>query len=180
MAYARPALCANVAGAADIWVTTQVGGGNALSYGFLGNTVNGIQVAETPYFVPVHSDVNGGEQGPPVDYQLLGRQGYLEMELVQYDDAILSKIEECYRKANGSGSAVNRSAGMLLGCAAASFDVVIIAANWTRHYLSCIPLEPIRKNIGAIHTRASLAFTCNEIGGVLYDSVTDLYTGIPT
>jgi hypothetical protein len=162
----------------DIWITTGVSGTDP-TYEFLGNSVNGIQVTDQAYTVPVFSDVNGGEHGPPVDYQFLGKQDLIEFEMVQYNDAVLEKISARYRLANGTG-AVTFKEGMLLGCAGAAFDIVLLAANWVRHYPGAIPLQPIRRNFGTLHTRAHCSFLCNAIDNILYDSVTTKYSGIPT
>ena len=160
--------CANVAGPIDIWVST---GSNGI-YEQLGRSINGVQVADNPFIVPVHSDTNGGEQGPPVDYQFLGKQGFLSCEMAQYNESIMDKVRARIpvNSLNSGNAAVTFSAGMLLGCAGAFFRVILYSPNWTRRYLGCIPIEPMQFNVGVIHSRHSIAFICNAVNGVVYDS----------
>ncbi len=160
MTYSFTTPCANVAGPVDIWVSTGSGG----VYEALGRSINGVQISDNPYFVPVHSDTNGGEQGAPVDYQYLGKQGYLSFECAQYDDAIAAKIRDRIPVT------ATFSVGMLLGCSSAFFKVILYGPNIRRRYLGAIPIDPIQFNAGAIHSRSNFGFICNAVGGVIYDS----------
>lgn len=160
MTYSFTVPCANSAGAVDIWVSTGSGG----TYEALGRSVNGVQISDNPYFVPVYSDGNGGEQGAPVDYQYLGKQGYLAFDCSQYDDAVAAKIRD---RIPVTATFVP---GMLVGCASAFFKVILYGPNIRRRYLAAIPLEPIQFNAGVVHSRSNFAFICNSLNGVIYDS----------
>lgn len=160
MTYAFTVPCANVAGVIDIWVNT----GSSGAYEELGRSISGVNISDNPFFIPVHSDTNGGEQGPPVDYQYLGKQGFLSFEMAQYDDSVLSKVRDRIKPG------VTFSTGMLIGCSSAMLSVILYSANLKRRYQGAIPIEPQQFNAGSVHSRASCSFICNAVGGVIWDT----------
>jgi len=160
-----PAICAVVAGPLQVWLDT--GTANALQ--FLGWNSNGASIEEIPYNAPIHSDENGGEQGPPVDYQYFGMQHRLTFELTKFQPAVLALLAARYNP-NTSSSSVG--VGMLLGCSNANFRCLLWGPNFVRNYLAAIPLEPIDWSpVGAQATRIRVSLTCNAVNGVLYNSV---------
>lgn len=162
---AAPAICAVVAGPCEIWVDTAAD--RALE--FLGWSINGVTIEEIAYHSEIHSDQNGGEQGPPVDYQLFGHQHRISMELSKFQSAVLAKLAPRFHPLTDAG-AVN--VGMLLGCSTATFRLLLLAPNFTRNYPTCVIPDPIEMSpIGSQASRARLSFTANQgIGGVLWDT----------
>jgi hypothetical protein len=160
-----PTICANVAGPLQIWVDT--GAANALE--FLGWTTNGASIEQLAFQTPVFSDENGGEQGPPVDYQMFGNQHRVSLELSKFQQSVLTKLDARYNPNTSNG---NVGVGMLLGCNSAVFRLLLWAPNFVRNYVNTVLLEPIEESpIGAQYTRARCSFTCNKnSAGVLFNT----------
>lgn len=159
--------CAFVAGPISVWVDT--GSTNALQQ--LGWTLNGINIEAIGFISPIHSDENGGEQGPPVDYQLMGQQHRITLELSKPVMTVVAALEKFY---NPNTSSANVGTGMLLGCSSGTFRLLLMSptagATFLRNYISCVILEPIDYSpIGSQATRVRITFTANVVGGVLYN-----------
>lgn len=158
-----PATCAVVAGPVQMWVDT--GAVNALA--FLGWSQNGVTIEEIAYNAPVHSDENGGEQGPPTDYQFFGMQHRITAELSKFQTSVLALVAARYNP-NISSSAI--ATGMLIGCNSAFFRCLLWGPNFVRNYIATIPLEPIEWSpVGSQHTRIRISLTANTVGGVMYN-----------
>ena len=160
-----PNICAVVAGPCEIWVDT----GTARALEFLGWSLNGITIEEIAYQTPIHSDENGGDQGPPADYQLFGHRHRILMELSKFQDGVLAKLDQRFNPNASSGSV---GVGMLLGCTTASFRLLLKAPNFVRNYLATVILEPIEISpVGSQASRARISFTANVVpGGTLWNT----------
>ncbi len=160
-----PNICAVVAGPCEIWVDT----GTARALEFLGWSLNGITIEEIAYQTPIHSDENGGDQGPPADYQMFGHRHRILMELSKFQDGVLAKLDQRFNPNASSGSV---GVGMLLGCATASFRLLLKAPNFVRNYLATVILEPIEISpVGSQASRARISFTANVVpGGTLWNT----------
>lgn len=163
-----PNICAVVAGPCEVWVDT----GTSRALEFLGWSLGGVSIEEVAYHAPIHSDENGGPQGPPADYQLFGHQHRISMELSKFQDAVLAKLDPRYNPSTTEG---NIGVGMLLGCATATFRLLLKAPNFVRNYLATVILEPIELGpVGSQASRARVAFTANVVtGGILWNTTTD-------
>lgn len=164
-----PAVCAQYAGPLQVW--TDVGSSNALQ--FVGWTVNGAEIEEIAYMAPIHSDENGGEAGPPIDYQYFGAQHRITLEFQKYQPAVLASWEARY---NPNASSANVGVGMLLACSNAMFRCLLFAAvggvaNYIRNYIGCVIPEPIGFSpVGTQASRARVTLLANPINGVIYNS----------
>jgi len=162
-----PSLCAVVAGPCEVWVDTGVD--RALE--FLGWSVGGISIEEQAYHTPIYSDQNGGDQGPPSDYQLFGHLHRIAMELSKFQDAVLSRLSP---RINPATLTSNVGPGMLVGCSAATFRLLLKAPAFIRNYPATVILDPIDiAPVGSQASRARLTFTANVTpGGVLWNTTT--------
>lgn len=160
-----PNICAVVAGPCETWVDT----GTDRALQFLGWSLAGVSIEEVGFQAPIHSDENGGEHGPPVDYQLFGHQHRISMELSKFQDGVLAKLDPRYNPSTTAGSV---GVGMLLGCATAAFRLLLKAPNFVRNYPAAVILEPIElAPIGSQASRARITFTANAVtGGTLWDT----------
>jgi len=160
-----PVICAVVAGPCEIWVDTAAD--RALE--FLGWSLGGVTIEEVAYHAPIHSDENGGPAGPPADYQLFGHQHRISMELSKFQDAVLARLDPRYNPNTVNGSV---GVGMLLGCASATFRLLLKAPNFVRNYLATVILDPIQISpVGSQASRARVTFTANVItGGTLWNT----------
>jgi len=160
--------CAFVAGPISVWAN--IGAASALTQ--LGWTLNGINIEAIGFISPIHSDENGGEQGPPIDFQLMGQQHRITLELSKPVMTAMALLEPFY---NPNTSSANIGVGMLLGCSTAWFRLLLMSPGggtaFVRNYPYCTILEPIDYSpIGSQATRARVTFTANTIGGVLYNN----------
>lgn len=160
-----PSICAVVAGPAALWVNT----GSLYAMEFLGWSLNGLTIEELTFMAPIHTDEQGGEQGPPVDYQILGYQHRITAELAKFQDSVLQKLASRF---NLNTSASLRGVGMLARCNSAAFRVLIKAPNFTRNYTSVVMPEPIELSpVGSLATRVRLGFVKDgTVGDTMWDS----------
>ena len=154
-----PVVVTNVATRLEVWVGT----GSASALQFLGWTVNGATIIERAYYAEVFSDEAGGERGPPVDYQLMGAQHQIELELQRYSETVLSTLDgfaKSITTVSGAGFLMVGGGGTtrLLLC---SDDLT----TFVRNYAIALPQDSISRGpIGAQATRARISFISNAIG----------------
>lgn len=163
-----PNVCAVVAGPCEVWVDT--GADHALE--FLGWSLSGITIEEIAYHTPIYSDQNGGDLGPPSDYQLFGHQHRISMELAKFQDAVLSRLSP---RVNPGTLSSNVAPGMLMACAAATFRLLLKAPAFVRNYPATVIVDPIEiAPIGSQASRVRISFTANVTpGGTLWNTVVD-------
>src|SRR3972149_3350399 len=98
-----------VDGLATIKVDT--GGSHALET--LGYTINGVEVTKNAHNLPVYTDENGGDSGPPTDVQQMGEHHIVTMHLSKWDEAFLEKIRP--RLYGGTAGTVGAAGSLLQG-----------------------------------------------------------------
>ncbi len=156
-------VCAVVATPLEIWVGT----GTAAALEFLGRTVNGVQIEEIPFFSPIASDEYGGDAGPPADYQLMGTQHRISMEMTKFDPTVLAKLDSFYSEVGSPSVGV----GVLMACNSLTTRLLMCSQNLTtfvRNYPAALILDPIDWSpIGAQASRLRLTFTVNAKTGVV-------------
>jgi hypothetical protein len=162
-----PPVCAVVAGPVEIWVGT----GTSEALEFLGWTVNGVSIQERPFIAPVVSDEYGGSAGPPSDYQLMGVQHRISLELSKYQAGVLAKLDRFYNSiALGSGFA---GVGMLMDCGGLTTRLLMRSGpagspTFIRNYTQTLVIDPVELSpIGAQATRARVNFIVNAKAGVI-------------
>jgi hypothetical protein len=78
----------------------------------LGYTVNGVDLEIRKHTFDVKADTGGGDDGGPVDIQVLGKEAIIRAELVSYDKAVLALIR---KDADETTEGLLASAGKLMG-----------------------------------------------------------------
>ena len=163
-----PSVCANVAGPLEIWVGT----GALLALEFLGWTVNGADIEESPFFSPIVSDEYGGDAGPPSDYQLMGTQHRISLEMSKYNETVAAKLNNFYNTVQAVTDSLTASVGMLINCNSLTTRLLLVGGpagspTFVRNYPAAMIIEPFgRAPIGAQATRARLGFISNAKAGV--------------
>lgn len=163
-----PTICANVAGPLQIWVGT----GTAMALEFLGWTINGAEISEQPFIAPLASDDYGGDQGPPSDYQLMGSQHRIGLELLKYQKTVAAKLENFFNSAALSSASGTAGVGMLLGCTPLTTRVLLLSGDpaspqYVRNYPLALILEPLEYSpIGSQASRLRVNFIVNAKAGV--------------
>jgi hypothetical protein len=70
----------------------RVGTGSSGARETLGYNKNDTQVDLNPIWIDVHGDQHGGEEGPPIDAQMLPPFPRIRLELTRVDNAIADKL----------------------------------------------------------------------------------------
>lgn len=151
--------CFNVAGPLQIWVNT----GAAYATQFLGWTRGGVSIQEQAFISELKSDLSGGEQGAPADFQYVGVQHTVEAELAQFNTGVLAALE---RRFNAAITPV--TIGTLLSCSGANFRMLLVAANFGRLYTRVFVNEPITyAPVGTAVSFPRITFTClQDLGNI--------------
>lgn len=186
------AYCPYVSGPVEVFVNLRDGGG----FVGLGYTIDGVQLEETFFTNPVHSDQYGGTAGPPVDRQFMGKSARLSLSMATYSLTVAKKLREGQASTNWAtgvpGTLVN--IGGLVTCSNAAFQVLLIGAQDTAAYAAnsgaitiarflnlpnCWYDGPVKLPIGAKNTVfdfdiSVLPFTSDTTNGG--DGITRLWT----
>lgn len=96
----------------------------------LGYTTEGVQVEETYFTNPVHSDQYGGTTGPAVDRQFMGKSAKLSLSIVEPNLAVAKKLREGQAStgwATGAAGTITNIGG-LVTCGNRSFQILLIGA----------------------------------------------------
>lgn len=153
-----------IAGLATIKVCTTGG-----SLATLGYTINGAEVSEEIMTEPVYGDANGGEGGPPIDFQYLGEVHTVRLTLTKYDETVLNTIRASM--AGGTAGVANTS-GSLYFQGSAYWRLLIHSVATPRNYLCAIFTEAKEVNLGTKHSKAIITAKCYQSSGTLYNSTT--------
>jgi hypothetical protein len=96
----------------------------------LGYTTEGVQVEETLFTNPIHSDQYGGTAGPPVDKQFMGKSARISLSLVEFSIAVAKRLRESQASLNWTtgvpGTITN--VGGLVTCGKRAFQVLLVGA----------------------------------------------------
>ncbi len=130
-----------VAGLAICKVDTGVS--NALED--LGVSRNGVEITDNGYFLDVHTDEDGGDDGPPTDVQFLGQTATIRMELTKYDTAVRAKIDS--RMYGGTSGTVG-TVGTLMQGGSKTFRLLIHSTSEPYNFPVVVFREPIEINKG--------------------------------
>ncbi len=150
--------CFTNGGPLQIWVGTGTVTAGVAVMELLGWTRNGVEISENVIQVPLTSDLSGGNEGTPADFQYLGEVHSVVAELGQYSQTVLAKLA---RRVNAS--VTSRTKGLLIGCAAGQFRMVLLGVNFIRNYTKVYVTDPINMApIGTAVTFPRVGFTCLE------------------
>jgi hypothetical protein len=120
------AYCPYVTGPVLVKVNLRDGGG----FVNLGYTTEGVQLEETFYTNPIHSDQYGGTAGPEVDRQFMGKSAKINLSLVEYSLTVVKKLREGQAAtswATGVPGTIT-TVGGLVTCGNCAFQIMLIGA----------------------------------------------------
>lgn len=147
-------------------VTIQVDTGSSHALETLGYSINGVEIEENIFTLPVHGDEHGGDAGPPIDIQYLGQVDTVRMELSKWDEAVLDKIRSRLWNSGFTaplaGQVLSADIGALFFGGSKFFRLALDAANagFDRDYIKVVFQEPISVNRGVKHSIVRLTATC--------------------
>lgn len=148
-------------------VKIAVNGGTPLQT--LGYTVDGVEITEQQYNLPVKSDEGGGEAGPPVDEQFMGQIHIVRMRLVTYDEAVANVIRPAL---SGGTAGTVGTPGTLHIQDSKTFRLLIASTNRPRNYLRAI-FKEFEVNKGVKHSIATVVAHCyKDASSILYNATT--------
>ena len=147
------AVTVQVGGLALIRVATAVGGALA-DFGY---TQDGAQITTEGHTINVPGDENGGDEGPPVEIQMLGETARVTLQMTKWDSTVGNALAK--RSAAVAGGA--RTPGRLVFANGDYVRLVISAPNAPWNF-PCAVLQrtPITINAGTKYSRLALEFEC--------------------
>lgn len=136
----------------------------------LGYSRNGVTVSEEAHHLDVPGDENGGDEGPPVDVQILGETARVRLELTKIDTAVADKIRA--RVAAGTAG-TPPTAGTLMFGGSKAIRLLIHSTTSPINFPRAFPRNAIELNRGTKYSTFVCEFECHKDGsGVLYNSTT--------
>lgn len=91
----------------------QVGTGSAGALESLGWTIDGPDEEYEPFYAEVKGDQNGGQEGPPIEWQYLGELVHLRLELSRFNPAIFQKLQAIER--GGTAGVIGTPGDLMFG-----------------------------------------------------------------
>lgn len=185
----------HVPGAAEIWIAqASLGGGSAgTSLGeprVVGYSRNGVTITYEDFWIDVPGDEHGGDDGPPIDIQHLGRIARVRIELTKFDETSVSAIKARVDNtlfgrpapiaASGSDPPAARPPGTLMFTNAYTMRLTIRAVRGdaaVHNFPRAFPRAAIDLNVATKYQSPILEFECHKDStGVLENTVvTGLY-----
>lgn len=156
-----------VAGVCEVQVGTSGG-----SLQILGKTANGAEVTKEAFHLNVPGDDNGGDDGPPIDIQILGEIARVRLELTKWDVAV-SVLVEARAPSGTAGQPTNAAvaAGTLMFTDGETFRLLLNTADTPINFPRAIPRGTIEINRGTKFSRLIIEFECHKDStGVLYNN----------
>lgn len=154
----------NNAGLASI----KIDAGSGLT--LLGYTRNGADVSEDAYMTDVPGDENGGDEGPPIEIQIMGETARVRLELTKWDTTVADLIRARVRAATAG---TPPTAGTMLFSGTKYFRLLVHGVALPQNFPVAIPRAPIEINKGTKFATLVIEFECHkDSNGVLYNSTT--------
>jgi hypothetical protein len=136
----------------------------------LGYTVNGATIVTEGHAVNIPGDENGGDDGPPIEIQMLGETARVRLELTKWDPAVQLVLETRL----GGGTAGTPAAAGTLVFANSNFFRLVVNSPVTPRNFPCATLvrTPIEINKGTKYSRLVCEFECykHPTSGVLWNA----------
>lgn len=136
----------------------------------LGICRNEPEVALEPYWYPIFSDDNGGEQGPATEFQLLGITATIRLRLSKFDVANANLLDAFISDATAGQPA---AAGDLLFTGNNYFRLLLYNANYPINFPMTQLVGPSDRAYGTKAQERVLEFKAfKNAAGVLFNSST--------
>jgi len=157
----------------------QVGTGSAGALESLGWTIDGPDEEYEPFYGEVKGDQNGGQEGPPIDWQYFGELVHLRLEFSRFDGAVFQKLQAIER---GGTAGTIGTPGDLMFSGGKYTRVLLNSGVSPINFPSCI-INRAQYSRRTKYTQPVLEFTAAGLtdgagslvygaGGILYNSST--------
>lgn len=137
----------------------------------LGYSMDGVQITERAFTLPVHTDEFGGDAGPPADVQFMGMQHIIRMVLTKWNETTVALMRRLIAT-SGSVAGTSPTPGTLWFQDSGYWRLLINTTNRPRNYLKCTFEEPMEINKGTKHSQLILVATAYAQSGTLYNTTT--------
>lgn len=143
--------------------TIKVDYGSGLA--ILGYTRNGADESEDSYMTDVPGDENGGDEGPPIEIQIMGETARVRLELTKWDATVLAAVRS---RTKGGTDGTPPTAGTMLFSGSKDFRLLIHSVNLPHNFPRAIPRATIEINNGTKFATVVVEFECHkDANGVL-------------
>ena len=146
--YTYPCHNVHVSGVVNVQIAipfSGMTGGHAQANGMipLGIATDSIQITERGYYHDIPGDLNGGQQGPPIDIQKLGEVHTINLRMSSWDKESLHMLEQWFHTTRGTVQ--QDEVGQLMFGSNVFCRLLLETQNLhdTRNYWNCIMREPI-------------------------------------
>ena len=148
----------NVFGPCQVWFNEE----------FLGYSRNGVDHTDEAYFLDVPGDERGGDEGPPIDVQFLGKIIRLRVECTKYDGLIADNVTARVKSAAPFIIDSTNPSGTLMFSSEHYSELKLIPLNtgvntdWSAiKFHLVIPRQPIEVNRGTKFATFVCEFECH-------------------
>ena len=128
----------------------------------LGYTRNGVEIVHDAFYLDVPGDENGGDDGPPIDVQLLGEIDRVRCEMTKWDQTVANTVRS--RVKTGSGIAgIVPATGVLMFADLLYFPLLVTPATQLPfNYGYAFPRSAIEENRGTKFATLVVEFECHK------------------
>lgn len=147
-------------------IKVDYGSGLALA----GYTRNGADISEDVNMTDVPGDENGGDEGPPIEIQIMGETARVRLEMTKWDATVIAAIKARIR---GGTAGTPPTAGTMIFSGSKDFRLLVHSVNLPFNFPRAVPRSAIEMNNGTKYATMVIEFTCyKDANGVLYNQTT--------
>ncbi len=131
----------------------------------LGYTRNGVEIVHDAFYLDVPGDENGGDDGPPIDIQLLGEIDRIRCELTKWDNTVANVIRSRVKTGGGIAGIVPNTGVLMFGDALYFPLAIIPAYRLPFNYAYAFPRSAVEENRGTKFATLVVEFECHKNPG---------------
>lgn len=155
----------------------------------LGHSTDGISVSERTFYDDIHGDRNGGQSGPPVEIQFLGKIASIRLRLSTFNRLCAEQLRTRGGVVANAGRIDQCEIGKFLLHPGRAMRLTLHTKlpEDTMNFYACILRDAVEHNMGTKHTEYHFAFEahrapCSFGGyqGILWDRNSDPILEDPT
>ncbi len=136
----------------------------------LGYTRNGADESEDSFMTDVPGDENGGDEGPPIEIQMMGMIARVRLELTKWDTTVAAAIRARLKSATDG---TPPTPGTMIFSGAKDFRLLIHSVSLPHNFPRAIPRSAIEMNNGTKYATLVIEFECHkDANGVLRNATT--------
>lgn len=168
-----------IPGPVKIWIANPWSSTDPLEE--LGESTDAVDVQEVTFWHNVPGDANGGQQGPPIDVQILGKIHRVSLDLSRWDPDVAEKLREHSLATVGEVDALEVGR-LMFDVHAPRICIIPTNAAYVRNYWCALIREPIGYGVSSKWSALQFQFEGHRPPanhakeGIIYDTDTGNYT----